>query len=122
MSSPLPNYLQSHRNSLALSQDEVAFLLGLHGEGKGSKVSRVEHFTRVPTLETALAYEAIYGKPIRELFAGLYEQIEKEVASRAKVLSFRKNWKVGPLTEHKRKVLADLAAKQVKTVTDAQQS
>ena len=64
-------------------------MLGVKGMDKGGKVSRDENYSRVPTLETALAYEAIYGKPVRELFAGLYEQIAQEVSPRAKILSHR---------------------------------
>lgn len=30
------------------------------------------------------------GKPVRELFAGLYEQVQLDVAKRAKILGFRK--------------------------------
>jgi transcriptional regulator with XRE-family HTH domain len=86
----LSNYLRTHRKKLALSQEEVAFLLGGTGEHKGSKVSRDESFLREPSLRAALAYEAIYGKSVRELFAGLYEEIEKEVVKRAKILSYRK--------------------------------
>ncbi len=37
-----------------------------------------------------LAYEAIYGLPVRELFAGLYQQAQQNVAARAKILNFRK--------------------------------
>ena len=81
----LPNYLRTNRKQFALSQEEVAFLLGVKGMDKGGKVSRDENYSRIPTLETALAYEAIYGKPVRELFAGLYEQIAPEVSSRAKI-------------------------------------
>jgi len=32
----------------------------------------------------------IYGRPVRELFAGLHHQAQQRVAERAKVLSFRK--------------------------------
>ncbi|MDR3413259.1 MAG: hypothetical protein P4L87_20285 [Formivibrio sp.] len=67
----------------------MAFLLGMKGMDKQNKVSRDESYSRVPTLESALAYEAIYGKPIRELFAGLYEPIAQEVFSRAKILSYK---------------------------------
>jgi hypothetical protein len=86
----LPNYLRPNRKRLSLSQDEAGFLLGGTGEDKGSKVSRDESFSREPALRAALAYEVIYGKPVRELFAGLYEEIELEVAERAKILSYRK--------------------------------
>jgi len=88
-SSQLTNYLRTNRKRHALSQEEVAFMLGLKGEDKGVKVCRDEKFTRVPSLPMALAYEAIYGCPVRELFAGLYEQTEREVAERAKILTYR---------------------------------
>jgi len=39
----------------------------------------------------ALAYEAIYGTPISELFAGLYEQVANDVSARAKIISHRRN-------------------------------
>ena len=86
----LPNYLRTNRKQFALSQEEVAFLLGMKGLDKGGKVSRDEGYSRVPTLEFALAYEAIYGKPVRELFAGLYQQVEQDVVKRAKLLRYRK--------------------------------
>jgi transcriptional regulator with XRE-family HTH domain len=86
----LSNYLRTNRKKSALSQEEVAFLLGGIGESKGSKISRYESCSREPTLSAALAYEVIYGKPVRELFAGLYQQVEQNVAERAKLLSYRK--------------------------------
>ncbi len=89
----LSNYLSTHRKRLALSQEEVAFLLGVNGLDKGIKVSRDENNAREPSLLTALAYEAIYGIPVRELFAGLYEQVEQQVAGRAKLLSYRQTGK-----------------------------
>ena len=82
----LPSYVRTHRKRLGLSQDEVAFLLGA---ASGTKVSRYESFTRTPGLETALAYEVITGRSVREIFAGLYERIEKDVAARARKLSQR---------------------------------
>ena len=68
------------------SQDEVAFLLGV---STGAEVSRHEAFRRKPSLNTALRYEAIYGKPVRELFAGDYQKVEAEVKTRAQELSPR---------------------------------
>jgi transcriptional regulator with XRE-family HTH domain len=85
----LTNYLRSNRKRLGLSQDEVAFLLGTQS---GAKVCRYEKFTREPNLATALACEAIFQKPVRELFAGLYQEVEREVAGRAKVLTHRTNY------------------------------
>ena len=64
-SSQLPNYLRTHRKRLGLSQDEVAYLLGAES---GAKASRYERFSREPGFRTALACEAVFQRPIRELF------------------------------------------------------
>src|SRR5438552_3141718 len=85
-SAQLPNYLLANRKRLALSQADVAFLLG---QESGETVRRHEQFEREPSLQTVLAYEAIYQKPARELFSGLYGNIEQQVAHRAKALAAR---------------------------------
>src|SRR5690242_4794372 len=79
----LPNYLCLHRKRLGFSVKEIAFLLGVKN---GSQVSRYEHFRRVPSLPTALAYHAIFRTSPPELFGGMYEKVAKEVAQRAKRL------------------------------------
>jgi hypothetical protein len=79
-STQLPNYLLANRKRLALFQEDVGFLLGTN---TGELVCRHERFARQPSLEEALAYEATYHRPVRELFPGLYQKIEREVAARA---------------------------------------
>ena len=54
---------------------------------------RYEKFDHLPNLETALAYEAIFKTPISELFGGLYQKVEAEVAERTKLLSEKKGRK-----------------------------
>ena len=83
-SAQLLNYLRTNRKRLGLSQDEVAYLLGT---GSGGKVCRYERGAREPSLRTALACEAIFQRSVRELFAGIYDEVEKEVATRAKSLA-----------------------------------
>ena len=109
MTSPqLPNYLRANRKRLALSQDEVAFLLG---NQNGAQVCRYEQFDRVPSLETALAYEVIFKRSVSELFPGLYQKVEQEVAARAKALAARTDrGKSNGQAVRKREALADLAA------------
>jgi transcriptional regulator with XRE-family HTH domain len=103
----LPNYLRSNRKRLALSQEEVAFLLGNQG---GSKVCRYERFAREPSLETALAFEVIFQRPASELFGGLYQKIEQEVAVRAKTLTHKiDHGKPNRLTAHKHQILTSIA-------------
>src|ERR1700732_1661676 len=82
----LDNYLKTNRKGAALSQDEMAYLLGTWD---GTSASRYEGFERKPSLQTALAYEAIFDAPAKELFAGLYQEAETMTARRARLLRKR---------------------------------
>lgn len=75
----LQNYLRSYRKRAGLSQDDVAYLLGCVD---GGKVSRYERFKREPNLQTALACEIIFNLPVREIFAGIFEKVERRVVRR----------------------------------------
>ena len=97
----LDNYLRSSRRRAGLSQNEMAYLLGAQD---GTKASRYERFARTPSLETALAYEAIFGLSVRELFAGVYERAERAAARRARLL--RKQ--VGPEKVLRLKILGEV--------------
>ena len=83
MSRKLKNYLRTHRRRQDLSRSDLAFLLEVKKE---STISRYELFQRVPDLKTVLALQAVLGIPVAELFAGMYEQIEKDV-DRDRILS-----------------------------------
>ena len=96
----------------ALSQEEVAYLLGSQS---GAKVCRYERFLREPGLQTALAYEAIFDRPVSELFPGLFERTQIEVRARAKKLEqkeFRGN--SSRVTARKRQALAAIASGEPK--------
>ncbi len=82
----LDNYLRTYRKKLGLTQREVAFLLGCHGP---AKISRYERQGSIPSLETLLAYEVIFQKPARELFAGIYDRVERETLRRVRQLVSR---------------------------------
>jgi transcriptional regulator with XRE-family HTH domain len=88
MSYKLQNYLRTYRKRSGLSQDEVAFLLGCRG---GTKVSRYERSARKPNLETLFAYEVMFGASARELFAGMYQKVEKRISNRAQLLTRKLN-------------------------------
>lgn len=68
-----------------------------------------------------MAYEAIYQKSIRELFAGLYERIEREVAGRAKILSLRKDRGNNQQAVRRRQVIADLAVRSTRSFPNPSQ-
>lgn len=76
----LPNYLRTYRKRAALTQDELAYLLG---NECGTQVSRYEHFLRQPGLRTVVTYELIFDAPARELFAGVAQQVARVTVNRA---------------------------------------
>jgi transcriptional regulator with XRE-family HTH domain len=82
----LDNYLRTYRKKLGLTQREVAFLLGCHS---GAKVSRYERSGRIPSVRTIFAYETIFQKPARELFAGIYDRAERETLRKIRMLVSR---------------------------------
>ena len=96
----LPSYLKTYRKRTGLSQAEVAFLLGCKS---GAKISRYERGTRVPPLRTGLAYEAVLGAPVRELFAGVFEEAEVTARERAKTL-LQSVRSANPRRRHERKI------------------
>lgn len=77
----LDNYLRMYRKRAAFSQADVARLLGVES---GAEVSRHEQGRRLPTLDTALAYEIILGAPVGELFAGKLERLRRVITERAR--------------------------------------
>ena len=87
---PLSNFLRINRKRRGLTQEEVAFLLGVKGESRAIKVSRDENSVREASLRAAVAYELIYGKLVSHLFAGLRREIVRDVKIRAKVLLHRR--------------------------------
>lgn len=80
MSKKPRNKLLEHRTTTALSQDEMAFLLGV---STGSRVSRYESRRRIPRIELALAYVAIHQKPLHQLLDGSYIEAARAVHARA---------------------------------------
>ena len=80
----LPHYLRTHRRRSGFSQEEVARLLGAVS---GTKVSRYENFSRRPSVAAIFAFEIVFNRPARELFAGSYEEVRLDVQERAKRLA-----------------------------------
>ncbi len=80
------NHLRRYRKRGALSQAELAFVIGA---GCGTKVSRHERATRPPSLQTALAYQAVFGVPVHELFPDEYRHAVRAVQARAAEFSRR---------------------------------
>jgi transcriptional regulator with XRE-family HTH domain len=79
----LIHYLRNERRETGLTQADIAALLGASWK---SKVSRYERRQALPPLETALGYEAVIGKPVATLFAGMYGRVAHDVRERARNL------------------------------------
>jgi hypothetical protein len=81
----------------------MAFLLGCRS---GAKISKYERFKRQPNLQTVFAYQAVFKTPAHELFAGLYQQVERKTHMRAQLMATRlKRVKPTPLVARKVEVL-----------------
>jgi transcriptional regulator with XRE-family HTH domain len=108
MSHKLQNYLRTYRKRAGLSQDEVAFLLGCES---GAKTSRYERFARQPNLQTALAYRVIFAVSMEELFAGIFQRVERRTLRRVQLLA-QKLSKAQPdrMTTRKLEVLRAVAS------------
>lgn len=75
--------LRGARRRSGLNQTELSFLVGQKG---GTGISRIEGGERVPSVEMALAFEAIFRIPVRVLFEEIFVKVEAEVKSQANSL------------------------------------
>jgi hypothetical protein len=90
----------------------MAFLLGYQS---GTKISRFERLARQPNLETALACQVVFGVPAHKLFPGVFAEVEKTVAQRARLLSDRLRSRRAhdqPGLRHKLAILREIAAER----------
>jgi transcriptional regulator with XRE-family HTH domain len=76
---PLENYLRMHRRRSGLTQREIGFLFGCKD---GATLSRYERRKRLPSLRIAIACGAIFKIPVTELFPGVREEVDRDLASR----------------------------------------
>ena len=81
--SRLPNYIRTYRKRSCLTQEDVAFLLG---SKSGASVSRHERFKQTPDLPTVLAYEMLFGTPVRNLFSRTHQEVEQKLRQRIRLL------------------------------------
>lgn len=77
------HYLRHERRANALTQDDVAALLGASWR---SRVSRYERNEALPPFKTGLAYEYIFQKAGSKLFEPIYEDVAGAVRVRARNL------------------------------------
>jgi DNA-binding XRE family transcriptional regulator len=71
------NYIRAHRRRCGLSQRQLGKLIGYED---GCAVGRHERSNTVPPLLVALAYEAVFGIPVAQLFWGFKSAVAQSVA------------------------------------------
>lgn len=101
----LSHHLRTYRKTARLSQHELAYLLG---GGSGTKVSRYEHFQRVPSLATIVAYEIIFKESLHSLLPGLYDEVQERIRTRAQQLLARVSARKEPGRDAKLALLRSL--------------
>lgn len=104
------NYVRLHREKASLSKRELADLVG---QESATAVTRWENGERLPALGPALALGLVFGLPLRELFAPVYEHVEEAVMRRAKSLYDATDGKVDPGTLAKRSALEAIPKRAV---------
>src|SRR5437588_11727906 len=108
MSRKLVHYLRNERRRSALTQADIAALLG--GPWKG-RVSWYERGALPPT-EVALEYEAILGKPVADLLGGAFHRASLKVRRRAQELLREDNNPSTPRQWRRHRALERIAARQ----------
>ncbi|ESZ51051.1 XRE family transcriptional regulator [Mesorhizobium sp. L2C054A000] len=83
MASSLKSYVRTYRRLHALSQDELALLVGLK---RGSSISSLERRGSVPSAPVLIALAYVFAVPIEDVFPVYYEQVTHAVESRADAL------------------------------------
>ena len=77
------NYVLTHRKKTGLSQSELGRLIGYGGK---ASVCRHETSQALPSLATALCYEAIFGVPVSKLFPGIALTVQQALEDRLAAL------------------------------------
>jgi DNA-binding XRE family transcriptional regulator len=79
----LASYLRFHRKRSGLSQKDLGNLIGHLTKHQVSKHERAEV---LPSLLSALAYEAVFRVPIAALYPGIYSTMQEGVDERLREL------------------------------------
>lgn len=77
------NYVRTHRQRHALSEEELALLINQRAK---SSIALIEAGDRLPTLEGAFALQVIFGVELAKLFPDYFEGVEDAVMRRASLL------------------------------------
>lgn len=117
MSSRIHTYLRTHRRKWALTQKEIAFLVG---NKSAAHISRLEQGKRKPTKEIVLACEVLFGLSPKQCFPKVYEEIEENVLARAATLYERLDHETGKVPVRKKEFLTAALRRAVTRINQPQ--
>lgn len=99
------NYVRTFRKRHALTELDLAFLIG---QSSDRAICAYERGDRNPTLEAALALQFLFSQVPHQIFPGLYEAVEEKVMQRAAHLLRRLEGRRDRRSEAKRELLEAL--------------
>ncbi|MCK9345039.1 MAG: helix-turn-helix domain-containing protein [Candidatus Pacebacteria bacterium] len=117
MSSRIHTYLRTHRRKWALTQKDVAFLLG---NKSAAHISRLEQGKRKPTNEAVLACEVLFGLSPKQCFPKVYEEIEESVLARAATLYEDLDQRTGKVALRKKEFLSAALKRAITRINELQ--
>lgn len=82
---PLKIYLRTYRKRAGLSQKDIAFLIDVKSR---STVAKHETDGSVPTLDSLICYELLFGILVRDLFDGHYRDVADLFRERVNALLY----------------------------------
>jgi transcriptional regulator with XRE-family HTH domain len=112
MAQPLPSYLRSERRKWALTQRELAELLG---DISPSVISKYETLVRTPSAETMLGLQVVFGVEPHTLFPALSDVMRRAVIVKAVALGERLADKQDARSLRKRRLLDDMISRSQQT-------
>jgi transcriptional regulator with XRE-family HTH domain len=99
----LPSYLHTLRKQWGLSQPDMAALFDV----TRSAMSRFENRSRRPTVELVIGAEVIFGQTAKDVFPALYQEIERTLVGRARVLRDSVKSRTDPVARKKVLLLSE---------------
>lgn len=108
MYNPLPSYFKTLRKKRALTQGDMARLLGTMS---ASALSKYERLVRIPPARILMGVEVVFNDTIREVYPALFAEVAAAILARAKDLLAELADAGGQVAEARRSALIELISR-----------
>jgi transcriptional regulator with XRE-family HTH domain len=99
------SYIRINRRRWGLTQEELAFLVGL---SSATAVSRIERSKQAPTAQALIGYALVFGLSTPELLPTFHQDIEDTVIKAARTLLAEYETRADKRSQRVRTLLDDL--------------